>query len=131
MKAIAIHQGETTPQLIEMPRPDPSTGEALVRTLRVGIDGTDHEVISGSHGAFPAGAGHQVLGHEAVGVVEDVNGAKLDKGDLVVPTVRRPPTEKGNEYFARSESDMAPEGMYLERGIVGAHGFMANTSRLR
>jgi len=29
------------------------------------------------------------------------------------------------EYFARGEPDMAPDGQYHERGIVGAHGFMA------
>lgn len=95
-----------------------------MRTLRVGVDGTDHGVLAGGHGQFPAGAEHMVLGHEAVGVVADPNGTELAEGDVVVPTVRRPPNGP-NEYFARGEPDMAPAGEYVERGIDGAHGFMA------
>jgi len=124
MQAIAVRRGESEPVVLDKPRPDPAPGEALVRTLRVGIDGTDQEVIEGAHGDFPDGDDHLVLGHEAVGVVEDPNGTDLDVGDVVVPTVRRRPNGE-NEYFARGEPDYAPEGQYVERGIVGAHGFMA------
>ncbi len=109
---------------MEKPRPEPGPGEALVRTLRVGIDGTDHEVLNGGHGGFPADDDHLVIGHEAVGVVEDPNGTDLSVGDVVVPTVRRAPNGT-NEYFERGEPDMAPDGQYFERGIVGAHGFMS------
>ncbi|SIR65555.1 Threonine dehydrogenase [Haladaptatus litoreus] len=125
MRAVAVRRGETTPKVIDVPRPTPESGEALVRTLRVGIDGTDHEVVGGTHGGFPDGAEHQILGHEAVGIVENPNGTRFDAGDLVVPTVRRP-TEDGNGYFERDEPDMAPDGAYVERGIVGAHGYMAD-----
>ncbi|WP_323173931.1 glucose 1-dehydrogenase [Natrialba sp. PRR66] len=124
MKAIAVEPGAGEPSLVERPRPEPEPGEALVRTLRVGIDGTDHEVIAGHHGNLPAGADRLVLGHEAVGVVEEPNGTDLDAGEFVVPTVRRPPG-RSNEFFERGEPDMAPEDEYFERGIVGAHGFMA------
>ncbi|MUV60400.1 glucose dehydrogenase, partial [Halobacterium sp. CBA1126] len=48
----------------------------------------------------------------------------LDAGDVVVPTVRRRPNG-ANDYFERGEPDMAPGGQYHERGIEGAHGFMA------
>ncbi|QLG26419.1 glucose 1-dehydrogenase [Halorarum halophilum] len=124
MKAIAVRRGETSPSLVEHPRPEPGPGEALVRTLRVGVDGTDHGVLAGGHGQFPAGAEHMVLGHEAVGVVADPNGTGFEAGDVVVPTVRRQ-SNGPNEYFARGEPDMAPAGEYVERGIEGAHGFMA------
>jgi threonine dehydrogenase-like Zn-dependent dehydrogenase len=124
MHAIAVRRGAPEPVVIEKPRPEPGPGEALVRTLRVGVDGTDHEVIAGGHGEFPEGEDHLVLGHEAVGVVEDPNGTDLDVGDVVVPTVRRPPLGT-NAYFERGEPDMAPAGDYHERGIVGAHGYMA------
>ncbi|MFC4543481.1 glucose 1-dehydrogenase [Halosolutus amylolyticus] len=124
MKAIAVEPGAGEPAIVERPRPEPAAGEALVRTLRVGVDGTDHEVIAGHHGEVPAGDDRLVLGHEAVGVVEDANGTDLEEGQYVVPTVRRRP-EGTNEYFDRGEPDMAPEGKYVERGIVGAHGFMA------
>jgi threonine dehydrogenase-like Zn-dependent dehydrogenase len=125
MDAVVVRRGESTPTVAQVPRPDPGPGEALVRTLRVGVDGTDHEVLSGSHGRFPDGADHLVLGHEAVGVVEDPNGTRFDAGDVVVPTVRRPPASGPNEYFERGQADMAPPDMCLERGISGAHGFMA------
>ena len=124
MQAIAVRRGGDRPVRIEKPRPEPGPGEALVRTLRVGVDGTDHEVIGGEHGEFPDGEDHLVLGHEAVGVVEDANGTDLETGDVVVPTVRRRPNG-ANEYFARGEPDYAPDGQYVERGIVGAHGFMS------
>jgi sorbitol-6-phosphate 2-dehydrogenase len=125
MKAIAIRRGSDEPELIEKPRPEPRHDEALVRTLRVGVDGTDHEVLSGSHGGFPAGEDHMVMGHEAVGVVEDANGTGLEEGSLVVPTVRRKPNGETNEFFRRGEPDMAPDGEYHERGIVGDHGYMS------
>ena len=124
MYAIAVRRGEGSPTLVEKPRPEPGPGEALVRTLRVGVDGTDQEVIAGSHGGYPDGEDHIVLGHEAVGVVEDPNGTGLSEGDVVVPTVRRRPNGS-NDYFDRGEPDMAPAGRYHERGIDGAHGFMA------
>jgi len=124
MDAIAVTRDDRTPRVVDVPRPDPGPGEALVRTLRIGVDGTDHEVIAGDHGGFPEGDDHLVLGHEAVGVVEDPNGTGLKAGQVVAPTVRRPPNGN-NEYFRRGEPDMAPGGEYVERGIDGAHGFMA------
>ena len=126
MKAIVVKEGEDKPVVIDKPRPEPESGEALVRTLRVGVDGTDHEVISGGHGGFPEGEDHLVLGHEAVGVVVDPNDTELEEGDVVVPTVRRPPASGTNEYFERGQPDMAPDGQYAERGIVGEHGFMSD-----
>ena len=124
MKAIGVRDGAEQAELMEIPKPEPESGAALIRTLRVGVDGTDHEVIAGSHGGSPEGQEFLVLGHEAVGVVEDPNDTGLQEGDVVVPTVRRPPNGP-NRYFENEEPDMAPEGRYYERGIVGAHGFMA------
>lgn len=124
MNAIGIRKGAGHPELLEIPTPEPGEGEALVRTLRVGVDGTDHEVVGGSHGGFPAGDDYLVLGHEAVGVVEESN-CRLEEGDVVVPTVRRPPETGTNGYFERGEADMAPPDATLERGIDGAHGFMS------
>ncbi|MFC4553233.1 MULTISPECIES: glucose 1-dehydrogenase [Halorussus] len=125
MQAVVIRRGETSPAVEELPRPDPEPGEALVRTLRVGVDGTDHEVIGGSHGGYPGGEDHLVLGHEAVGVVEDPHDTDFEVGDVVAPTVRRPPATGANEYFERGEPDMAPPEACVERGIDRAHGFMA------
>jgi len=125
MDAIGVERGDDEPRLLELPKPEPGPGEALVRTLRVGVDGTDHEVIAGNHGRPPDGEDRLVLGHEAVGVVEDPGGTRFERGDVVSPTVRRPPADGTNEYFERGEPDMAPPDATLERGIVGAHGFMS------
>jgi len=125
MQAIAVRRGEDVPVLVDVPRPDPGPGEVLVRTLRVGVDGTDHEVLSGDHGDFPEDEDYLILGHEAVGVVEDPGATRFERGDVVVPTVRRPPAGGTNEYFRRGEAHMAPPGATQERGIDGAHGFMA------
>jgi threonine dehydrogenase-like Zn-dependent dehydrogenase len=123
MDAIGIR--DAGPELLEVPRPEPADGEALIRTLRVGVDGTDHEVIEGSHGGYPADDEYLILGHEAVGVVEDPNGTSLTPGEVVVPTIRRPPEDGPNEYFYRGEAEMAPPEKTVERGIDGAHGFMS------
>ena len=125
MKAIGIEDGAATPRLLDVPRPEPEPGEVLVRTLRVGVDGTDHEVIAGNHGGSPPGEDYLILGHEAVGVVEDPTDTAFERGDIVVPTVRRPPASGSNEYFDRGEADMAPPEETVERGIDGAHGFMS------
>jgi len=125
MKAIGITAGGSGPELLEVPTPQPSENEALVRTLRVGVDGTDHEVIEGSHGGFPEADDYLILGHEAVGVVEEPNGTAFEAGDIVAPTVRRPPEAGANGYFERGEADMAPPTQTVERGIDGAHGFMS------
>jgi threonine dehydrogenase-like Zn-dependent dehydrogenase len=125
MKSVAIRRGESTPALVDRPRPEPVSGEALVRTLRVGVDGTDHEVIAGAHGGFPEGEEYLVLGHEAVGVVEDPNDTGFEAGDVVAPTVRRPPPGVDDAAFTDGDPDMLPPEETLERGIDGAHGFMS------
>lgn len=131
MRAVVVQRDEQRPEIIEIDEPTPQSDEVLLRTLRVGIDGTDHEVVRGNHGGFPEGDDYQILGHEAVCVVEDANGTDVQEGQLVVPTVRRPREQSTTEYFERGEPDMAPEGQYVERGIVGAHGYMSEyvTSR--
>ncbi len=125
MDAIGTKRGKRGPQLLTIPKPEPEPGEVLVRTLRVGVDGTDHEVIAGNHGGPPEGEDSLVLGHEAVGVVEESTVAECSPGDVVVPTIRRPPESGINEYFERGEADMAPPDATVERGIDRAHGFMA------
>jgi threonine dehydrogenase-like Zn-dependent dehydrogenase len=125
MKAIGIETDGEGPRLLRVQDPEPSSGEALIRTLRVGVDGTDHEVVAGTHGGAPADADHFILGHEAVGVVEDGAGTDFVSGEVVVPTVRRPPNGGTNEYFERGEADMAPPEATLECGIDGIDGFMS------
>lgn len=127
MKAVVVQRGERKPRVVDRPCPVSDPGEALVRILRVGVDGTDREVIRGAHGGFPADADEMVLGHEAVGVVVEPNDTDLAMGQAVVPTVRSPTTDGDRSWFDRGESDMAPwdAGDFHERGITGADGYMA------
>ena len=61
----------------------------LVRTLAVGIDGSDRRIAAGEIGGeLPADDDHLVMG-QAVGVVEDANGTEMKEGQTVVPLVRR------------------------------------------
>lgn len=69
MKAIVYNNGLKFDN--NYPKPEPKEGEALVRVTLAGICNTDHEITKGYMGY------EGVLGHEFVGVVEDVNG--MDK----------------------------------------------------
>jgi threonine dehydrogenase-like Zn-dependent dehydrogenase len=124
MRAIAFFQEEDLPRVVKRDRPNPINGEVLIRIRQVGIDGTDRRIVAGELGEFPDGENHLILGHEAVGVVADSNGTDLDEGQAVVPTVRRPLADR-DPYFERGEPDMAPPDTFVECGIFGAHGFMA------
>jgi len=94
----------------------------LVRTLEVGVCGTDRTIRAGGYGAAPQGADRLIVGHEAVGVVERPAG-RFEEGDLVAPTVRRPCGECAN--CASGEMDACRTGRFQERGILGRHGFAA------
>jgi threonine dehydrogenase-like Zn-dependent dehydrogenase len=96
----------------------------VVRVLEVGIDGTDTEIDKGEYGEAPAGEEVLVIGHEALGRVLAVGEgvSAFRAGDLVVSTVRRP---DGCPNCQAGESDMCLWGNYTERGIKGAHGYMA------
>ncbi|HYU57450.1 MAG TPA: alcohol dehydrogenase catalytic domain-containing protein, partial [Actinomycetota bacterium] len=96
MKAVVVVPGQAaSAHLGDVPDPsldDVSGGRGvMVRILRVGLDGTDREINAGEYGAAPEGSDFLVLGHECLGVVEEVGPAVTDlaPGDLVVARVRR------------------------------------------
>jgi len=122
MKAGAVTpRQKDSARIVEMAVPSPGRGEVLVKVLEVGIDGTDMEINRGQYGEPPLGQNFLVLGHEALGEVENPGTTDFNKGELVVPLVRRP----DSCINCRSgQSDMCLEGNYLECGIRGAHGFL-------
>jgi len=128
MKAIAAIPGQTNSvHLAELPRPRlnevPEGRGVLVRVLRVGLDGTDKEINAAAYGAAPPGSSFLVLGHESLGVVEQVGPAvsELRPGDHVVATVRRP----GNSsYDGIGLQDFTTDDTYHEHGISTLHGFL-------
>ncbi|HEV2108544.1 MAG TPA: alcohol dehydrogenase catalytic domain-containing protein, partial [Thermomicrobiales bacterium] len=110
--------------LRDLPAPEAGFGEVVVRPRRVGICGTDREIIEATFGQAPAGEDDLVLGHEVLGIVESVGDGvtTISPGDLVGSTVRRP---DGCPACRAGQPDMCLWLNYSERGILRAHGFMA------
>lgn len=127
MKAITVLPGsQGSLSVRETPVPAPSEGEVLLRVERVGVCGTDMDIVSGFYGEAPPGSKYLIIGHESLSRVAEVGpGVEgFAKGDLVVPTVRRNCPE--NCLNCRNgESDMCLTGHYTEHGIKGLHGFAA------
>src|ERR687887_1475675 len=95
-------------------------GEVLVRTLEVGVCGTDREISEGLFGIPPEDEPLLVLGHEALAVVER-DGYGFTRGQLVTATVRR---SCGHCIACAEDSpDSCLTGDYSERGITRLHGY--------
>jgi threonine dehydrogenase-like Zn-dependent dehydrogenase len=110
--------------------PGPQEGDLLVRTLSVGLCGTDRHIVEGSHGCPPPGRPDLVIGHEAVGVVVAAGEqASFDSGALIVPTVRRADPVPC-QACAAGRPDMCRNGRYRERGIKELHGFGSELFRV-
>ena len=71
---------EAGARLIDTEMPVISSGQALARLLQLGIDGTDIEIDRGKYGEAPPDEEFLVLGHEAVGQIEDPGATNLSKG---------------------------------------------------
>ncbi len=131
MKAVTVIPKTPNSLLLrDAPIPIPERREVLLRVLRVGICGTDRDIISGFYGEAPTGQDYLILGHESLSRVEKlgpgVRGLKV--GDLVVPTVRRSCPE--NCVSCRHhQSDMCYTGHYTEHGIKGRNGFAAEFAK--
>jgi glucose 1-dehydrogenase len=127
VRALTVRPGEqNSAALEERPPPSSSTERWVhVRTLAVGVCGTDAEILSGHHGAAPSGSRSLVLGHESVGtVVAAPPDSGLAPGDWVVGIVRHPDPVPC-ESCAVGEWDMCRNGLYTEHGIKGRDGFCA------
>jgi threonine dehydrogenase-like Zn-dependent dehydrogenase len=95
-------------------------GEIRVRTLEVGVCGTDREISEGLFGIPPDDDTALVLGHELLGMVER-DGYGFARGDLVTATVRRSCAHC--DACAEGAPDSCLTGDYSERGITRLHGF--------
>src|SRR3954466_2835395 len=93
MRAVGVFPGKREVGLIShhAPRIDSPT-QVKIRTLEVGVCGTDREICSFAYGTPPKGSDYLVLGHEALGEVIEAGSevSEFKPGDLVVPSVRRP-----------------------------------------
>lgn len=127
MKAIAVRPQGQEVRLIEHEAPT-LTGATQVklRMLDVGVCGTDREICGFQYGTPPSGSAHLVIGHESLGEVIEIGPgvARLQPGDLVVTTVRRPCQHADCAACRNGRQDFCYTGDFHERGIGGLHGFM-------
>jgi threonine dehydrogenase-like Zn-dependent dehydrogenase len=127
MKAVGVVPGRKELRIIEHPEPRlTQPNEVRIRTLEVGVCGTDREICTFVYGAPPQGFEYLVLGHEGLGEVVEVGAAvrRFKKGDLVVPSVRRPCPETSCVPCREGRQDFCFTGKFTERGINQRHGYM-------
>jgi len=107
------------------PRIDSPT-QVKIRTLEVGVCGTDREICSFAYGTPPKGSDYLVLGHEALGEVIEAGSevSEFKPGDLVVPSVRRPCPHDYCLPCSMDRQDFCSTGDFTERGIKMTHGYM-------
>jgi glucose 1-dehydrogenase len=119
--ALVTQPGHThTTHIANVPAVVAREGEVLVRTLEVGVCGTDREISEGLFGVPPDEEPLLVLGHEALAVVEQ-DGYGFTRGQLVTATVRR---SCGHCIACAEDSpDSCLSGDYSERGITRLHGY--------
>jgi glucose 1-dehydrogenase len=128
MQALAVFPGRRKVAVIETDEPRTlGPRQVLLRTREVGVCGTDREIAAFAYGELPPGSDRLVLGHEALDEVVELGSevSHFRRGQLAVPTVRRPcaaphcrPCRAGRQDFCVTEE-------FLERGIKGADGFLA------
>jgi glucose 1-dehydrogenase len=131
MRALTVAPNVANSARIEdVAEPPRSDGTVLVRTLLLGVCGTDREIVSGSYGWAPAGETRLIIGHESLGRVQEAPaGSGFDVGDLVVGIVRRPDPVPCCAC-AVGEWDMCRNGLYTERGIKERDGFGSDFFRI-
>jgi threonine dehydrogenase-like Zn-dependent dehydrogenase len=121
VQALVTQPGQAhTTHIEDVPAVKAREGEVLVRTLEVGVCGTDREISEGLFGVAPEGEQLLVLGHEALAVVER-DGYGFTRGQLVTAIVRR---SCGHCIACAEDSpDSCLSGDYSERGITRLDGY--------
>jgi glucose 1-dehydrogenase len=127
MRAVGVSPSKKEVRLVDHHTPHISSDHHVkIRSLEVGICGTDKEICHFVYGSPPEGFDYLVIGHESLGEVVEV-GSKvrnLKKGDLVVPSVRRPCPHDYCQSCREERQDFCFTGDFTERGIKMTHGFM-------
>lgn len=127
MRAVGVTPNKREVGILSQPSPGiTKPSQVKIRTLEVGICGTDREICHFDYGTPPEGSDYLVLGHEGLGEVVEVGpGAQRFKvGDLVVPSVRRPCPHDYCLSCRDGRQDFCTTGDFTERGIKMVHGYM-------
>ncbi len=127
MRAVGVIPGKREVRLIEHRTPKIATrNQVKIRSLEVGVCGTDREICTFVYGSPPDGFDYLVLGHESLGEVIEVGSgvSQFKPGDLVVPSVRRPCPHAHCLACREDKQDFCYTGDFTERGIKMTHGFL-------
>lgn len=127
MKAVGVLPEKREVRLIEHAIPEVAGAyDVKIRSLEVGVCGTDKEICTFVYGAPPSGFDYLVLGHESLGQVVEVGAgvSVFRPGDLVVPSVRRPCPHTHCRPCRHDLQDFCSTGDFTERGIKMTHGYM-------
>lgn len=127
MKAIAIFPETHEVKLIDHEEPKITTPtQVKLRTLEVGVCGTDKKITSSRFGIPPAGYNYFIIGHEMLGEVIEVGTEvrNFKQGDLAVVWVRNPCFHDDCRACRADRQDFCYTGDYIEHGIKESHGFM-------
>jgi len=127
MRAVGIVPGQREVRILEHTAPGITrSNDVKVRSLEVGVCGTDKEICTFVYGSPPEGFDYLVLGHESLGQVVEVGSdvSTFKPGDLVVPSVRRPCPHDHCFSCRDDKQDFCFTGDFTERGIKMTHGFM-------
>src|SRR5438445_129067 len=111
MRALTVTPGvKNSIKLAQIREPVPTASQALLRVREIGVCGTDMDLNQGFYGEAPPGSSYLVTGHESLSTVESIpkNDQGISKGDLVVPTVRRPDDCINCQHGERSEQPDRP-----------------------
>jgi glucose 1-dehydrogenase len=124
MRALTVTPGvAASARVTERPAREPHEELVLVRTLAVGVCGTDRDIAAGRLGSPPAGQTELVIGHEVLGRVESPAGS-FERGQLVTSTVRR--SCGGCRACTWEAYDACTGALPLERGIDALDGFASD-----
>ena len=120
MKALIFNKNNKLKLVNDYEKPIPKEGEALVRVTLAGICNTDYEITKGYMGY------DGILGHEAVGVVEEVNGAdKSLAGKRVVPEISYGCKDPNCEWCAKKNYRHCPNrhtlGIWRKDGVFAQY----------
>ena len=120
MKAITVYPSRREVKLVQMDEPAITTPtQVRMRTLEVGVCGTDKEICAFDYGTPPDGSSGLVIGHESLMEVVDAGSgvAGFKPGDLVVPTVRRPCPHDWCDPCRTGRQDFCLTDTFPEHGI--------------
>jgi len=127
MQAVGVIPGKREVRLMEHRAPQiAAPSQVKIRSLEVGVCGTDREICTFVYGSPPDGFDYLVLGHESLGEVIEVGSgvSQFKPGDLVVPSVRRPCPHAHCLACQDEKQDFCYTGDFTERGIKMTHGFL-------